>query len=273
MLTLEFDTTTTSEDSLSFPPTKFLNKDLKNCFYDASIIFTKHQEAFPDWWRYSEASIGSAYLNVVYLLYCNMLTRHRAVASKDMHKGSRFLYGVAKDYYQAEMNVLSEHIVFERFDVFPRFTWGYSTTGFQMLRCYGLVDYSNSVALWKPLLDFCEEAGIELAPPGDSVELRIDKVLSINVENKNTTVDIPDSVEPEILESSVSLMEKVLLSSGYEVSSLKLKDRVKILKNSQSCGVDSLTPRELMNITNQLKESPELLTGLLSLGLKSFEST
>ena len=226
-------TTTDTEDTT--PPNVFFNSDLKQSFYDAAVIFNAHKAQYTSRWNYTEESTGSAYLNIVYVLYCKMRnTNLESVSTLDMHRGSRFLHSVAKDYYLVEMNVLNDSIEFER-GASVGFDWEYTSRGHQMLRNYNLLEYvgHSRMVLLNSLVEFCYDSGISLSQSSPEAEIKISKFLQIN----SSKYEIPESIQPETLSASIQLIEQIALSGnfGYSITNIGCKDVIKIFRRGNEC--------------------------------------
>ena len=271
------DTNTNSNNIgyASYPPTSLLNSELKKCFKDASIIFNKHLELYPKRWNYSESATGSAYLNLVAVLYCKITELRFAsfgeeeISTRDLHRICRYLHKVALDYYQVQMNLLDEAISFERISkpyISGRpFLWEYSTGGLQMLRNYELMSYDSGEVLYSgDLENFITSNNIALSTRTEEVELKITKKLQVN----DTEVEIPETVEPEVLSASIDLIKLISSSlDNYSISPMGCKDEIKILRRGMECDVTSLSNRELSSLAVQLEASPSLLRKIIKLGM------
>lgn len=268
--------TNTSEEVTSYPPTALLNSELKKCFHDASIIFNKHLDEFPGRWNYSEKATGSAYLNLVTVLYCKLVEIRFAtfgdewIDTRDLHSIGRYLHTVALDYYQEEMSILDDLIKFERSIYNNRstpFFWEYSTGGLQMLRNYKLLAYSEGeVSYHGNLQDFVIKNSITLSKRSEEVELKITKKLLIN---NTEEIEVPESVGDTVLDASVSLIDHILsaIDSSYSITNIGCKDEIKILRRGTVCDATSLNEVELSTINSQLGESPNLFRKLLKMGI------
>lgn len=261
--------TTTNTEDTTLPPTRFFNSELKKCFYNAAVIFNAHQEEYASKWNFSEDAIGSAYLNIVYVLYCKMRNIGlEGISSRDMHKGSRCLHSVAKNYYLVEMNVLNDKIRFERGDAFlSEFDWEYTPRGFQMLRNYNLLEYiaySGMVSL-NCLVEFCDNANISLRGTSPEAEIKILKLLQIN----DSKYEIPESIQPETLSASIKLIEEIARSGnfGFSITNIGCKDVIKVFRRGNECNISDLCNSELSRIAVQLEQSPNLMRKLISIGV------
>ena len=264
MISIAFEpVTTTNLPLVEYPPSILLNKELKKCFLDAATIFNTHYDIYPNKWNTEPASTGSAYVNTVTALYFNRMYGYTSVTSKYMHEVSRFIHQVATDYYSAEINTLAEGMPFKLY-----WTWEYTTRGFQYLRNYGLMECEGSCrADWSILLEFCEDKLIKFSDESPEVFIKINKVICINEEyNKQIKVEVPETTEPEVVSSVLSLLEQIV-SGTSSLSSIVCEDKVKILRNGAECDVTSLTKKELLCINKQLDE--DLLHTLLKLGMQS----
>ena len=61
--------TTTIEESLNNPEASLLHSELQKSFKIATEVLNKHQELFPGRWNRTDEAIGSAYLNLVCIIY------------------------------------------------------------------------------------------------------------------------------------------------------------------------------------------------------------
>jgi hypothetical protein len=242
MLSIDFDpVTNTNTTATEYPPRVLINRDLKKCFLDAATIFNAHYALYPNKWNTATPATGSAYLNAVTLLYVNRRFKYTSIASKDMHKVSRYLYQVATDYYSAEVNTLADSIPFS---VEAHCPWEYTTRGFQYLRNYNLVEYvvETRTADASNLLGFCKERKINLTQKEDTVEVRVKKEDIVEVKVKK--------------EDIVEVKVKKVLSIGGTPS---------LTISEDTLSVDSLDMVELATIATQLQETPLLLKKLLAL--------
>jgi len=264
---LDTNTNPANEADMSYPPSALVNTELEICFEEAAKVFNKHLEKFPGRWNYSEKATGSAYLNLVTVIYFLRMypDNGETLPTRHMHSISRFLHGCALKFFSQEMNLLSENIVFDRATPPNRFYWEYSTGGLQMLRNYNLLGYVASTVYWSPLLEFCRESDITLSETSPATEIKISKVLKIN----DSKFVIPETIKPEALSASIQLIENIATSGGfgYSITSLGCKDEIKVFRRGHECDPASLSSRELSVIAGQLENSPSLMRKLIKLGV------
>lgn len=257
------------------PPEQYIMSDLKSAFEDAAAIFNKHAEHYPRRWNCTKEATGSAYLNLVVVLYCKMRGlrfgrgMEETLASRDLHSMSRYLHSVATNYFMEEIGLIDREIIQNHVYVVLKkghFCWDYFTGGLQMLRSYDLLSYEEGEVFFTgDLQNFIEAHDITLSESTGEVELKITRKLQINEE---VEVEIPETVESEVINASIDLIKLISSSidNGYSISTIGCKNEVKILRRGKECGFDTLSNKEISSITNQLEECPKLLRKLLNLG-------
>jgi len=265
---IEFiNTTATISDDREYPPQVLCNTTLKKCFLDAARILNAHQKVHTGKWHTNATTTGSAYLNVVAVLYCNHMFKEKTrITAKKLHEISRYLWSVAPDFYLAEINTVSDSLAGFALYIEDRFPWTYSTTGLQLLRTYSLLYYMNESqeVRWAGILHFCKQTGINLEQT-DTVELKAKKVLSLG----NVSLIIGESVTEDALDLTMELFKQLANYKELELASLKelkLQTVVRASRNGQACAIDSLDTAEFAAISTQLQSSPSLLKLLLRLG-------